>query len=203
MKKQPDIRQPLVEALSRSPMLRFLGRHDPRGLELRDMLESGELHQFEKGAEIITQGEESDAMYVLASGSVSVMLDGGEVCAMEQPGEVFGEFGVFTGELRTASVVAREDVTCFSVSSRFTSRKALEENSIFHHLMQQAFTKILLGRLRQSNAEIVALKQSLEMAEKQVVFLRMDNESLNLQLDRAREELKEGFRGTRGGGTKV
>jgi len=180
-------------------MLRLLSKSDPRGLELRQMLESGELHEFEKGTEIITQGDKSDVMYVLASGAVDIVLDGNNVCAMDQPGEVFGEFGVLTGELRSASVIAREDVICFSVTSRFTSRKALEENSMFHQLMLQALTKILLGRLRQNSEEIVGLRKALQMAENQVAFLRIDNDTLNTQLDAAREELKDRFRGTRGG----
>ncbi len=200
MSKTPsDVRKPLVDALAQSPMLQFLGQGDPRGRELREMLESGEVLTFPKGEKIFVQGEESDAKYVLARGSVSIVLDDNEVCIMDQPGEVFGEFGVLTGELRTATVVACEEVVCFSVTSRFTARKALEDNRVFHQLMQQAFTKILLGRLRQSNAEMVSLKKALRTAENQVAFLRMDNDTLNTQLDAARQQNEEGYRGTRSG----
>jgi CRP-like cAMP-binding protein len=195
-KKHKDIREPLVEALSQSPMLRYLGKNDRYGRELRDMLESGELHEFAEGDTIIREGEESDAVYVLATGAVAISLNGSEICIMNQPGEVFGEFGVMTGELRSATVTARNDVTCFAISSRFTSRKALEENAVFHGLMQQALTKIVLGRLRHANEELVSLRKSLSTTENQVAFLRMDNEMLQRQLDEARQ----GLRGTRGSG---
>ena len=48
----------------------------------------------------------------------------------------------------------------------------------------------------------MGLKKSLRTAENQVAMLRMDNETLNAQLDEAREEIRQGLRGTRGGGGK-
>lgn len=191
-----DVREPLVEALAQSPMLRFLGKSDGRRNDLREMLENGEVQVFKKGDTIIKEGDQSDAVYVLVSGSVSVSLNGNEICIMNQAGEVFGEFGVMSGELRSATVAARESVTCFAVSARFTSRKALEGNAAFHGLLQQALTKIVLGRLKHANQEVVSLKKALTTAENQVAFLQMDNEMLHQQLDEARQ----GLRGTRGSG---
>lgn len=197
MKKSPQVREPLIEALSNAPILQFLGKHDPHGHDLRAMLERGLLHHFAAGQPIIREGEASDAMYVLVDGAVSISLDGAELCILDDPGDVFGEFGAVTGELRSATVTARNEVTCFTVSAQLASGKALQENSLFSRLLQQAIIKLLLARLRKSNEELVELKKALNAAESQVVFLRMDNEVLTGELDSARRQLRGDPRSTR------
>jgi len=194
VKKSPQVREPLIDALSSAPILQFLGKHDPHGHDLRAMLERGELHRFAAGQPIIREGEASDVMYVLVDGAVSVSLDGADLCVMEDPGDVFGEFGAVTGELRSATVTARNTVTCFTVSAHLADRKSRQENSLFSRLLQQAIIKLLLARLRKSNEEMVELKKNLNSAESQVVFLRMDNDVLTAELDAARRQLRDGPR---------
>lgn len=190
MSKDQVIREPLIEALSNSPILRFLGKHDPRGHDLRAMLERGELHHFAPAQRIITEGEASDAMYVLVDGSVAISLDGAELCTMDEPGDVFGEFGVITGELRSASVTAIEPVICFTVSQGLARGKGPSENSLFSRLLQQAVIKLLLARLRKNNEELVEARKTIDLLERQTVFLRMDNATLTGQLDEARNALR-------------
>lgn len=194
------IREELVAALAKSPLLRFLGQSGPQSPELRDMLTSSEVARFGEGQVIIKEGDTSDRMYLLAAGTVRVSVNDSEICTMDQPGEVFGEFGALTGELRTATVTAVTEVTCLAVSSLFTSRIALSENSLFAQLVQRALTKALLGRLKQTSSELATTHQALEAAERQASFLRMDNEQLTADLDDARKQLREGLRGTRAGG---
>lgn len=75
MKKPPQVRGPLIEALSNAPILQFPGKHDPDGHDLRAMLERGELRHFAAGQPIIREGEVSDAIYVLVDGAVTGELD--------------------------------------------------------------------------------------------------------------------------------
>lgn len=187
MNRKTEVRQPLIEALSNSPILQFLGKHDPRGHELRAMLQQGQLRHFEAGQAILNEGDESDAMYVLVDGAVSVSLGGTQLCVLDEPGDVFGEFGAITGELRSATVTAKEKLTCFTVSGRLARQ---EDHSLFSRLLQQAIIKVLLARLRLSNDELVDARNALSSAENQNVFFRMDNESLNLELDEARQKLR-------------
>ncbi len=197
MKKSPLVRVPLIEALSNAPILQFLGKHDPNGHDLRAMLERGELRHFAAGQPIIREGEASDAMYVLVDGAIAVSLDGSELCVMDDPGDVFGEFGAVTGELRSATVTARNEVTCFTVSAQLASPNARQENSLFSRLLQQAIIKLLLARLRKSNEDLVEMKKALNAAETLVAFLRMDNEVLTGELDSARRRLRDDPRNTR------
>lgn len=194
MRKKREVREPLIEALSHSSILQFLGKHDPKGHDLRVMLERGELHHFDAGEPIIKEGEEGDAMYVLVDGAVTVSVEGADVCTMDEPGDVFGEFGAVTGELRSASVTARDKVTCFTVSGQ----QGAEGNSLFERLLQQAVIKLLLARLRKSNEDLVEARKVATVAENQKVFLRMDNESLAQELEAARRELREQAHSTRG-----
>lgn len=190
--KSKDVREALVEALSQSTMLRFLGKSAPRRRELREMLETGEIVHYSAGDVIIQQGDESDGMYMLGSGAVEISLEDSVICVLDKPGEVFGEFGTLTGELRSATVKARDDVSCLAVSMAYTNRKAQEENGMFYRLILQAFAKTLLGRLRHSNEEVVELRKALVTAENQVSFLRIDNDLLKQDLKSARAEIKAG-----------
>lgn len=191
MRNNREVRESLVEALSQSSILQFLGKNDPKGHDLRAMLERGELRRFAAGQPIIKEGEEGDAMYVLVDGAVTVSVEGAEVCVMDEPGDVFGEFGAVTGELRSASVTARAAVTCFAVSGQLVAGKGAEGNSLFERLLQQAVIKLLLARLRKSNEDLVEARKAATVAENQKVFLRMDNESLTLELEAARGALRE------------
>lgn len=77
--------------------------HAPRGFQ-----------NVSKGDVIISEGAYADTVYQLISGSADVTAKGvavGEVLT----GEIFGAMAVFTGEKRTATVVAREDVQLLAI----------------------------------------------------------------------------------------
>jgi len=67
-----------------------------------------------QGETILRQGEATEALYFLLSGKVSVILkedDGKQhTLAKLDPGEIFGERAMLTGELRTADVIASTPV---------------------------------------------------------------------------------------------
>jgi CRP-like cAMP-binding protein len=191
LKHNSEVRESLVEALSQSSILQFLGKHDPKGHELRAMLKRGELRHFEGGQPIIKEGEAGDVMYLLIEGTVTVSLEGTEVCVMDEPGDVFGEFGAVTGELRSASVTARDAVTCFVVSAQLTLDVGADGNALFDRLLRQALINLLLARLRKSNEDLLEARKAVAKAENQCVFLRMDNESLNHELEAARTALRD------------
>lgn len=197
--RQSSVRESLVDALAQSPMLQFLGKSGPSRPELRKMLSESELQTYDSDEAIITEGDKSDRMYVLASGTVKILVDEKEVCEMSEPGEIFGEFGAVTGELRSATVRAAGRVTCLAMSPQFTREEAYGDNGLFSQLVQRALTKTLLGRLRQTSAELVATQDTLKSIERQVAFLRLDNDTLNNELETARKTIREGLRGTRAG----
>jgi small-conductance mechanosensitive channel/CRP-like cAMP-binding protein len=73
---------------------------------------------FADGEPIVRQGEPGRSMYVLCSGRVVVKLepDGREVATIERGG-YFGEMSLLTGDVRSATVVARGDVQLIEIDA--------------------------------------------------------------------------------------
>lgn len=91
--------------------------------------------KFSRGDFIVRQGGESGSMYVIIDGTVEVLVDAegkSKFVARLDAGQFFGELSVFTGEPRTANVVAISPVECLvidkdSLMSLFDWRPELAE----------------------------------------------------------------------------
>lgn len=74
---------------------------------------------FAPGDYIVRQGDPSGDMYVVVRGAVDVTVDGEggkkQFVAKLEAGQFFGELSVFTGERRTANVIATTPVECLVV----------------------------------------------------------------------------------------
>ncbi|MGE5641351.1 MAG: cyclic nucleotide-binding domain-containing protein, partial [Clostridia bacterium] len=96
-----------------------------RGVELFSMLTEAERHElaahlvpapFAAGDVVTRQGMVAHWLYILAEGEVDIWLEaegGRKRVATLEPGSVFGEMGMMTGEPRRATVTARNDVQCY------------------------------------------------------------------------------------------
>jgi CRP-like cAMP-binding protein len=62
------------------------------------------------GQTLIVQGHMSNEMYVIESGTASVLIDGNEVAEIPE-GEMFGELGFFVTGPSTATVQAKTEMT--------------------------------------------------------------------------------------------
>jgi small-conductance mechanosensitive channel/CRP-like cAMP-binding protein len=91
--------------------------------------------RFLRGEAITRQGAEAHWLYIIADGdaAVDVAVDGkSQHVATLHAGEIFGEMGLMTGELRTATVNALTDVTCYRLGKEefqdiLTSRPEIAE----------------------------------------------------------------------------
>src|SRR5260221_7316256 len=86
----------LFASLPEAPLQRLAGAGQPRRLQ--------------KGQLLFGQGEPGDAVYVVAAGSIAIVLattDGRELVINEmRPGDFFGELALFPGQTHTAGAVA-------------------------------------------------------------------------------------------------
>ncbi|HEY7546562.1 MAG TPA: mechanosensitive ion channel family protein [Blastocatellia bacterium] len=87
--------------------------HSLRESELRTLAERVRPAPFTAGEAITRQGAEAHWLYILTKGSAEVVIseDGtSRRVAVLKDGDFFGEMGLMTGEPRTATVIALEDV---------------------------------------------------------------------------------------------
>ena len=79
-----------------------------------------EEHAFADGETIADQGDPGDAMHIIVSGEVSVVVHGAgqseHVVAARSSGDVVGEMAVITNEPRIAGLVARSDVRLLTIA---------------------------------------------------------------------------------------
>lgn len=73
-----------------------------------DYCASAPRRDVEAGAELLTEGESTGRLYVLAAGRVAVLRGDTEVAVLSEPGSVLGEMSVLLGRPHTATVRALE-----------------------------------------------------------------------------------------------
>ena len=81
---------------------------------------------FKKGGEIVKEGEQAVAFYVIVKGKVEI-VKGTEVLNTLGPGESFGEMALLDGFPRSVSVRAVEDTECL-VMTRWDFTAELHAN---------------------------------------------------------------------------
>ncbi len=122
-------------------------------LHLWDGLRDAGLVRFvDAGAPVFMEGDEADGAYVVLSGSCAV-LEGSEQVNVLHGGELFGEMGAFGGGVRTATVVAVDDVELLFLSltqlrDGFTASPDLFWQSL----------RLIVSRLRMITARQVAYR---------------------------------------------
>ncbi len=76
---------------------------------------------FDAGTNIIQQGDKPDMFYIIVKGNVEVVAqppnDAETVLAVLGPGDYFGEVGMMTGSLRSATVRSLTDVNVMAMDS--------------------------------------------------------------------------------------
>jgi DNA-binding NarL/FixJ family response regulator len=98
-----------------------------------------------KGQTIFRRGDVGNALYYLQRGSVRLP----EIDATVQPGEVFGEIGIFTPEhKRTCSAVCEADAELFSLSSEQVKRIHFANPQFAFFILHLIATRLMADRKR-------------------------------------------------------
>jgi small-conductance mechanosensitive channel len=141
-----------------------------RGVELFNGLSVDEvttlaqsLHSipFAPGDVLTRQGAEAHWLYVVVSGTVSVRVRHDDIereIAQLGKGRYFGEMGLLTGEARTATVVAIDEVECYRLGRQS-----------FHEMLQRRpeIAHELASELARRRLELIAAKENLDSEARQ------------------------------------
>jgi len=138
-----------VQSLRQVPMFKDI---DPARLKL--LAFTSERVQFASGQRFFSQGDPSDAAYVLLDGRAHVLLDtpNGEIQVAELGNNALvGEMGILSDSPRSATIMAAEPTTAL----RIDKRVFLELLAQFPQ-MSLAVMRELAQRLERTNAQLVA-----------------------------------------------
>lgn len=119
----PELRRVCLKAMALEPNDRYQSVA-AFAADILEILRGGgwfETQRFTAGEVIVREGELSESAYVLKSGHCRVVKrDGGheQLLRMLGPGDVFGEVGLITGEVRSATIIAEDAVEVQVISSR-------------------------------------------------------------------------------------
>jgi small-conductance mechanosensitive channel len=86
--------------------------------ETQQIAETVEAKIFSTGEKIVRRGQEGKSMFIIHRGSVKVQInEDGKIKVLRNlsEGDFFGEMGLFTGEPRTATVVAQEETEVLEI----------------------------------------------------------------------------------------
>jgi CRP-like cAMP-binding protein len=142
-----------VQSLRQVPMFRDV---DPARLKL--LAFTSERVQFAGGQRFFSQGDPSDAAYVILDGRANVLLNtpGGDIQVAELGSNALvGEMGILSDTPRSATILAAEPTTAL----RIDKRVFLELLAQFPQ-MSLAIMRELAKRLERTNAQLVAQSSS-------------------------------------------
>jgi rhodanese-related sulfurtransferase len=140
----------------------------PTGAEVTAGLKLCQLGQevrLPAGARIVSQGEAPEFFYVIQSGRVRVFRETADRIQTNLTelggGAYFGEVALVTGQARTASVEALEDVALIKVSKEEFDRLLDQNPQLARHIIQQLASWLVAGdrRLETEVVHQVKLRQ--------------------------------------------
>ena len=110
--------------------------------------------QFAAGEELIRQGDDADNVFIIVEGYAEAYVDGhrvGDVCK----DEIFGAMAVFTGEKRSATVIASEPCTVMVIPKEQFIALMHSNPKIAHSLIESLARRITL-----LNQEVTSLRSA-------------------------------------------
>jgi small-conductance mechanosensitive channel/CRP-like cAMP-binding protein len=129
---------------------------------------------YGSGETVVRQGEAGQSMFVVLSGSVSVVLEPSrEEVARIQAGGYFGEMSLLTGEPRSATVLAMGDAATVEIDAELFRRLAVGHPEAIEKIAMAAVVrKAGLEEMRTATAGAVTVETTTLMARMKK-FLRL------------------------------
>ncbi|HEY0429734.1 MAG TPA: mechanosensitive ion channel family protein [Pyrinomonadaceae bacterium] len=135
--------------------------------EIEKLAVASNLRVFAPGEKIVRKGQKGNSMFIVHRGTVTVQVrEDGKVKPIRQlkEGGFFGEMGLFTGEPRTATVVADEEAEVLEIK-HYCLKPILEDNPE----LVESFGKIIEER-RNALEELLETHESGQKVDKAGVF---------------------------------
>ncbi|NKB37181.1 MAG: protein kinase [Gammaproteobacteria bacterium] len=122
--------------------------------EIWGLVRASNWQNYTPGESIIKEGEIDNSFYIILSGVVNIEKDGQHVDTLQQ-GCCFGEMGFIANTERTASVLAKTDVSLIKVNASTLDRA--DESTQLRFL--KVFVETVTERLKQTTSILTQLRQ--------------------------------------------
>jgi len=129
-------------------------------MDILDICKDLHATRVANGTKLLHEGEASDRLYVLKSGTVAVVRDGTEVARSHSPGAIFGEISALTGIPATATVTAISDIELWVIESA-------GELIRLHPQLARHLAQLVAERLVETTRQLVELKKQLPRSDDQ------------------------------------
>jgi len=123
------------------------------------LYDAGDIARAPGGTAIVHEGDRLDRLFILLSGAIEVFLPKNERRVAEvkltrlQPGDCFGEYAFVDRQPASASIRTLDDSEVYSIPHD-KLREFLDTHHSVASVIYQNLLRILVGRLRASNAEL-------------------------------------------------
>lgn len=125
-----------------------------------------EIKNFDKGSNIIKEGDQGDEMYILSKGRVRIekrtLQDESYTVTLLEDGMniFFGELALMDNDQRSATVIAETDCECYVIKKdKFDTL-----GNVYPHIgltVTREIARTLSSRLRRTNQDIITLFEAL------------------------------------------
>lgn len=151
----------IINFLLETPLFRDL---DPT--ELAEVVRIMQVQRIRGGHPVFREGDEGDAWFVLFEGTADVFKDTAfgapRMLSTLTPPACFGEMAILDGSRRSASVVARDEVTVFRFP-RMPFNDLIEEGSLAAYKLVYQMARVLCDRQRNLTMRV---SEALEAEER-------------------------------------
>jgi CRP/FNR family cyclic AMP-dependent transcriptional regulator len=123
------------------------------------LYEAGEITTVPAGTAIVNEGDRLHQLFILLSGRIEILLLRGEHRLSDVkltelgPGDCFGEYAFVDRQPASATIRASDDCEVYSIAHD-TLEKFLDTHHSVASVIYKNLLRILVGRLRASNAEL-------------------------------------------------
>jgi len=184
MKIQSD---PAVEVLKFLGGVPLFSNLNEKAMNL--LARAGKFQRVERGKILFFQSDPSEFAYIVRSGNISIVLnspDGRDMVINEmRPGDLFGELGILTKQLRSTSAIARADSNILVIRSEAFLRVIDSEPQLARRILEITAQRLQRSGEREgalafmdAQARLARLLLELEKEEKAKGYVTISQEEL-------------------------
>ncbi len=117
--------------------------------ELYLILDRIKTRQFKPGEKIIQKGDKADSLFIIEKGQADVISEssGGIVIGQLNSGDFFGEVALLTGKTRTATIIARTNMTVYELFKDDLDQVTKTHPHIIGTLLQKLYDRLKVSYL--------------------------------------------------------